>query len=221
MSIYLKYNIDIDDIKCSIGMATWDFLLNKSLRIQRNDLMPLMISLAFYSDHKEIECKNPKIQSSKTFLCTTCEDFYLKWKFHRETKMYFVCNKKQSHIHNDNCSNKHSIPNRYTKLLIQNFPFFNEMERTTLKSQMIPFKNLCNKLNIEINHLNESTVSKTLRELNFKEVFENLPEKAELNIGLKVNICTLCKVKGGHNRRTCPNKTSKSLSTSTNERESS
>jgi Ulp1 family protease len=90
-----------------------------------------------------------------------------------------------------------------------------DIERTTLKSQMIPFKNLCTKLNIEINHLNESTVSKTLREINFKEIFDNMPEQAKLEIGLKVNICTLCKVKGRHNRRTCPNRTSPGLSTST------
>ena len=215
MSIYLKYNIDIGNIKRSDRMRVWDFVTTKSLRIERNDLMPLMISLSFYSDHKEIECKNPKIQSSKLFKCTTCERFHAKWKFDKETKTYRVCHKTLDHTHATICSNTHSIPNRYTKLLIKNFPFFMDIERTTLKSQMIPFKNLCNKLNIEINHLNESTVSKTLREINFKEIFDNMPEQAKLEIGLKVNICTLCKVKGRHNRRTCPNRTSPGLSTST------
>lgn len=215
MSIYLKYNIDIDNIKRSDRLRVWDFLTTKSLRIQRNDLMPLMISLSFYSDHKEIECKNPKIQSCKIFKCTTCQTFYAKWKFDKETKTYRVCHISLNHTHDGNCTNTRSIPNRYTKLLIQNFPFFMDIERTTLKSQMIPFKELCHKLNIEINHLNVSNVSKSLREINFKEIFENMPEQAKLDIGLKVNICTLCKVNGKHNRRTCPNRTSHCLSTST------
>lgn len=215
MNIYSKYNIDIEDVKCSRRMETWSFLVDKELKIERHDLMPLMISLAFYCDHKVIECKNTQIQSTKIFGCTTCKKFHLKWKLHRDSKTYRnVHDTNVAHIHDGDCQNQYSIPTRYTKLLITNFPYYGDIERTTLKSQMNPFKILCKKLNIEIQHLNKSTVSKTLRSINFINLFNNMPNTPLLNIGLKVNICSLCKDKG-HNKKTCPNITSTSLSTTT------